>query len=898
MNQRETPPGKPECLRLVPSPVQAEMLSARLFDGLPDGAIVAAPEIDTLSAWVADRSALADLLGGRPAPASPGALQVIALWEAAVKASFPAMPAAERYSLASRARNAHRLLQQWDIASADAAGGREWTRFDAWRRAVEAGMQAREWHTSEDWALRLTAQLERGCVPPELLPRRIRLSGFAEFTALERRLLGALAAAGVQVGEDPGPTEGRHPPAVTARHSFETPDAEIAAAAAWAKRQMDAGLGNVAVIVNGLEAVAQRWRRIFENVLDPVVACGHRPGGEAPFRVSRGGLLSAEPLVRDALLLLDLSLGGAERMRDFQRLSRLLLSPNWSAGRQYRARCARLELRMRRSGVFRWSLGRVARLATRAKTEGFSERLEQLIADATARDASLHPAQQFLAWLRAWGWPGGEAVPSRDGPVLRRFLGLLEALSRQETADLSYGLERLERACRLDEAAGPGGELAPVRVITLAEAYGLRFDAAWLANLSLHSWPPAVSTSPFLSAAMLERVPRATEDGNLAYAERLVNFALGCADEVRASWCSRLDDLPVSASPLIAHLPELAPEPHGSGALWQSVAPQAARLDGYARHPWLRAFGSGSGLPLQAAADGRLNSAVRLLNFQSACPLAAYLVFRLHARTEPAPPRFPDAAWRGEVIHAALESLHRDPPRAGSPGPARVEAAVDAALQRCGARRRLLPVETEGLRAGLQGLLEEWLEFERQWPCGDIAALEWRGTLEIGGHAVDVRIDRVNRLPDGRVMLVDYKTGPGSPGMQWADDRPGDLQLPLYAVLLDQQGELEPAGVAVARVRRGEMGLLGLADHESALHDRVSGFDGRPGRLAAALGDWQGALCHWRAGVTGLLDEFAAGDCRHQVFRPGALRHADLELLLRSAELERWQVERATDAPG
>ncbi len=81
-------------------------------------------------------------------------------------------------------------------------------------------------------------------------------------------------------------------------------------------------------------------------------------------------------------------------------------------------------------------------------------------------------------------------------------------------------------------------------------------------------------------------------------------------------------------------------------------------------------------------------------------------------------------------------------------------------------------------------------------------------------HKFDAKIDRIDRLPDGGIRIIDYKTG--RPAKAKTEPKPDDLQLGIYALAaahLFETGETPPPGVAEYWVlASGERGSISLAD--------------------------------------------------------------------------------------
>ena len=106
-------------------------------------------------------------------------------------------------------------------------------------------------------------------------------------------------------------------------------------------------------------------------------------------------------------------------------------------------------------------------------------------------------------------------------------------------------------------------------------------------------------------------------------------------------------------------------------------------------------------------------------------------------------------------------------------------------------------LELEELR--LTRLVTEWLDYESTRLALHVAETEADRTINLAGLTFDLRLDRIDRLNDGSLLVIDYKTGDVSP-KSWDLPRPDDVQLPLYAgFALDREEEL--GGLVFAKVR-------------------------------------------------------------------------------------------------
>ncbi len=259
-----------------------------------------------LTQWVKERSSRIDLLNGKATAITPDRFAVRSLWDSIIRKSIQGISPEESYALAGQAASADLLLNQWIDLSGQESVSSGVRGFTCWQQSVKATMNHRKWFTNSDWMVHFAQQLANGNVPPRVLPEAITMRGFVEISNLENTFISALRRHGVEVSVTSIP--------VTASFSclkagFPDVDSEIAAAAEWSKQQVTRGCQNVALIINGLDAMTNPVLRILENTFDPQGLIGHSRLGDSRFCVPSGSPLSTHPLVSDALLLLRLAKG-------------------------------------------------------------------------------------------------------------------------------------------------------------------------------------------------------------------------------------------------------------------------------------------------------------------------------------------------------------------------------------------------------------------------------------------------------------------------------------------------------------------------------------------------------------------------------------------------------------
>ena len=194
-------------------------------------------------------------------------------------------------------------------------------------------------------------------------------------------------------------------------------------------------------------------------------------------------------------------------------------------------------------------------------------------------------------------------------------------------------------------------------------------------------------------------------------------------------------------------------------------------------------------------------------------------------------------------------------------------------------------------KARLKRLILEWLKVELTRGEFQVAAIEEKRTLALGGLTIHAKLDRMDRLADGRRLVIDYKTGKVSVS-HWLGLRPDEPQLPLYCVT----AEGEMAAVAFAGVKLGGMRYHGLA-RDGDILPGVKGFV--DSKEAAPYRAWNGLLAAWREELERLGREFAAGHAAVQPQRyPHTCMSCDLTPLCRIHErLNLEPVEAAVGEP-
>jgi len=862
------------------------------------------PSADLLPwrAWLA--RCFDDAQPAAPKPMLLSPLQQQVWWRQILRGSRAARALVHVDAVGASADAAWALLHEnADLATvAQRAGSDDQVAFIGWAREFARRLQQR--HAVS--AVQLPAWLVQALHDGAWLPRAtLVLAGFDRLSAAQHGLIAALQAAHVAVVEVPEdePSQAVVPVRIECADLW----MQWQQVAAWAAARLRAvPQARIGIVVPDLGAQRDALVHALTDALMPSLRIQPEQDGARPFNLSLGGPLAQEPLVATALDLFDLMCGPLE----VARIGSLLRSPFVAGGAVDEvewSRRARLDRALRDDGMWQLTLDQLRRAAGRTDADGQPHAegapwLSQALGRAAHRVATTGTRRQSLStWvallfgaLQDLGFPGSRTLDSVEFQALARWRELMASLSSLDTAfgpaTLTEAVGLLRRAAG-DTVFQAESADVPVQVLGVLESAHLRFDCLWVANLSDERWPAEVQPNPLLPLVLQRgwQVPNASPDLALAHARHLMMQWASSTAELVFSHALREGDRQALPSPLIASTPA---RPFTDLAAPETVAPAMALRRDVGLDPVIDEQAPALDT-MQAVA---MRGGTRLFADQSACPFRAFATHRLHAQPLQAPAPGLDPVTRGGLLHTTLEAFWTDlgsqaALRALGDGAlhTRVSASADRALDVLAQRRpgllgpRLRELERERLLRAVHA----WLDIEDARPPFTVVTVEVQAEIGIGGIHLSVRPDRVDRLEDGSLAIIDYKTGRASVNA-WLDERPDQPQLPLYATAYAagaMPGGVQPVGViAFAQLRPGETKVIGLAARDGLIPGaQVIGADevkfGRPG--------WDGLIEDWRTLLERLARQFVRGDAAvAPKALPATCAHCELPLLCRREERE------------
>jgi probable DNA repair protein len=780
------------------------------------------------------------------------------LWVDSIAASNAVGPLSDVEGLAEVAAQAWQLMHDWGIELADieaSAQTADQRAFAQWAGAYRQRCTQAGWVEAAALPELLELDLSDGKIS---IDSAVWFHGFDAWTPVQQRFRSALDRSGVAVTI---PEDGESA-AVGRLTACADPQAEIESAARWARARFAANPdAAIAVIVPDLAARAAEVRRVFFDVFVPDWRASSADRS-APVNLSFGTSLASVGVVMQALL----AMGLTRSQLNYQDIGQLLRSPYLRGGVREAAERAALELELRELADPELELAAVGALSwTRAP-----EFAAVIDAGLTARDgARAQSPQQWCHWITAFlqaiGWPGDRGLNSADHQAVEAWHALLKDLAACDKVagqvDFGQAMGMLARMAR-QRLFQPEGHHPAVQVMGMLEASGQRFDHLWIAGMAAEDWPKTTRPNPFLPLGLQRRhqLPDSSPERVQAFATAITRRRRASADELVVSWPEQRDDALLSPSRLFADLPTVVEsdlEPW-SAPLFNARIHAATELVTLQPDP----------VPA-VPATLRPSGGAALLGQQSVCPARAFLERRLGAREIHIPRIGIDPRARGKLVHWVLHAFFGQVSSRAELvdlAPDRLDRTLDDLLQQgvrqCFGRRRGLTAQLLRLEVlRLKPILLEFLEIEAQREDFAVVDRELEQEIEFGGLVVRLRLDRIDRLANGSLLVIDYKTGQADL-TGWSIERPREPQMPAYAVVSGA------SALGLARLNIRYRGYVGVGQPDTGIAGIVT-----PSQLTQrAIDDWSALVAAWQDGLVTLAGEFMAGDIRADRFHLDPLR--------------------------
>jgi len=755
---------------------------------------------------------------------------------------------------------------------------------------------------------RLIPVVEKGDLE---LPAKLLLAGFQQPPPLYQVLLDALKQA---INETTHYSPTLCVPKID-KVRIQDADSELVAAAQWAKQIVaDQDGARIGIIIPDLHGRFVQTQRVFSRVFSSAETQSLQPAASWPFHVSVSGPASHHPLIHAAQQFLSLNNYTTPTLE----ICSILRSPYLAGAVEEETSRGNLERLLRRKNIPFLSNADLRYYCNQETWGTWSPIMadclmtfDQLIKPGAGRQQNLTAwGNTFEEQLAVLGWPGERSLNDSDIRALETWSELfatyyqLTAIIDNVTRDEALAvLSRLAESTSLKQMA----QDAVIQILTPIEADGMQFSHCWMTGLSEKKWPPQTMPSPFIPYTLQKSLGVPQADINLQTQqarEFLSSLADRCSQYLVFSYLEQDGDIPIKPA---AMLLDLIKRCNGvQDAKFDNSSALTANVGLHSlvalQSAFQTIFEKGTG-QIEMLADETMVSLKEgeatgggylLLADQAECPFRNFANQRLGAkRFEQLVPGL-SARDAGTLVHLVLEMFwkhmksqsellatdHKDLE-------AKLEEIINTAVTETAARHKAIMTEKYCAleKRRLQELLLQWLEEERKRGSFTVLDSECETTWKFQNISLTLRIDRIDKTNEGKLVLVDYKSS-CSTLVKWEDARPLNSQLMLYSLSVGQeQTHPEPVGAAFfAQVNIENTEYRGLAQDKGIFPGvSVEELSGKRNGLSEGA-SWESLISHWEASLGALVEEFLNGYVAIEPLKVGSCTYCQIKPVCRIDE--------------
>ena len=855
-------------------------------------------EAYTLSQWLETQLGNAMLMGEIASDALPTTvLSEVAeafLWEQAISTCLAKHEAAALFdirALAKSAIEANQLMYQWCIDEAEINQeyiSQETRQFLRWRHTFQALCQQQDAIESAR-LISLQVKLIQQLVPN--LPTRIMLAGFDRITPLEAGLLDFFKVSNVEVQRFA--TYAQQETDIQ-YHALLDSQAECRAVVAWAKNKLaENPQAQLAIVSPVLGNIRRELADLLDDTFHPETLQANLYEIPRCYDFSLGLALTEYSIVQSALQLLRFVL--TKPAIGFEDVNVLLQDVYWGSIAELDTKAA-LDAYLRQHLNATYSLEKLLAQTNRFCTE-FNISLEMLVAHLNVMHefGRLQPQQRqplsywiaaFVTLLDTLNWAKTRSISSHEYQQKNAFS---KCISTLKTLDKVFGkvtaleaLQKLTELCANTMFQPESKGEVRIQLLGLLETPALQQDAVWVMNMNDQHWPPQVKLNPLLPAELQRTcgTPNASASIQSTFATLVHQRWLASAKEVVFSYAVKEQDRELRPSPLLnAELTQVQP---ATPEMLVTLAEQLAKPVS------MEMLDDSMAPPVRN--DEKVRGGTKLFATQAICPAWAFYQYRLGARKLEAPMDGLDNLSRGSLLHKVLQNFWldcQDSSRLKGMDEEQLHVAIDAAIEK--SIRDLshelsfnLPVQIFQIeRQRLKQLMRYWLALEAERADFSVLACEKKYQLNVEGLNLNLAIDRMDTLPDGGVVVIDYKTSSVVSNKSWGDDRIAEPQLPIYAALALKAEQV--VAVCFGKVRSDETKFVGLSASADVLPD-VGTLDKARGNAFKRFEGWDALIAHWEQSLLNIALEIRSGVASVTFENESDLEYCDVKPLLRLPE--------------
>ena len=690
-------------------------------------------------------------------------------------------------------------------------------------------------------------------------PQRIFLIGFEEINPQSKKLFQVLEEAGCVIIE----FSYSAPKPLLCRLALQDTENELQTMARWAYQHWRCNKKNIVCAIPNLMDIRSQVINTFTEIFTHL----NPTSDPQPFNIASGKKLSEFPLLQMALIILQLKV-----INPFNKVSKLIRSPYLGAAEEEQSQRAQLDIYCRRYLENFIGLEQLAQISQQQHCPQFGQLIHQLIM-VSPNAFKQYPSQwtiYFVKKLQAMAWPGQRDIFSEEFQLIERWSKLLDEFERFDfiLGEITEEVAFQQLKFLADESLFQAKTIhdAPIQILGLLDTSGLYSDNLWIMGLDDKSYPATAHPNPFIPYTLQRRhsLPHASSEREWYFSTRVINRLLksACTIIVSHPLQTKQPEQPLRPSALITHIPtielsdlKLPRYPSIIESIWRAQA-------------W-EYYSDDTGPVLQPNELSSIGSQV--FKSQAACPFQAFANFRLKSHFYPFPQAGLGHIDRGILLHDVLETLWnllKDQAtllkQSDHALQVIIRQVINISIEKFSKKRPFTfkPHFVEIEQQRLQQRIMKLIAVEKKRPPFTQVIHEEKQNFTFANFSLNLRIDRLDTLPDGSTLVIDYKTGTPIK-FNWFEERLDEPQLALYCL---SQPRIK--GFAVIHICSHTIEIQGFSEKENGLSQLISVKKDKtlPQTMPELLSFWKKALeklaKQFQAGVAKVDPKRGVNTCR------------------------------------
>lgn len=592
--------------------------------------------------------------------------------------------------------------------------------------------------------------------------------------------------------------------------SFPTIEQELSHIAQWSKKKSQNSEHKIAIVIPNLRELQQQVNSIFNEVFNSHGVEVH----QKPFNISLGSPLSSYPLMRHLFNLIELSNEIMQGSVESEKLCRIIPSPYINGAKEESNNRQLLINTILGSGKDNFTIQRLKQLMDDCPI--LKQQITNISQIKNKQQASSEDWLEFLyQLLNIWSFASDRTLSSSEYQLFEKFqkesliLNQIPVFKRQITFDFCIDLLKKHFDSVIFQAQG--GD-ANIHILGALEAEGLYFDAAWVVNMTNEFLPGVVKFPLFIPSNICSefRLPNATFELLQNNAIDTLNALKRLGDNLNFSYAETNNGREQIATPMLCFQPCVKKplntiEERVEFTLEDNCAPQLE--------------------------NSSINQGVQTLQDQMSCPFKGF-VRRLNIQELRGGHQGLDKAEQGILIHKILETLFAEISNSKI-----LKSLSEKSINQLVENHTIDAIGSENQhyqsieKERIIRIINQYLTLERQRSDFEVIETESVAQVSIEGLNFSTKLDRMDQLPNGDKLIIDYKTGKTELG-HITGETIQRAQLPIYAI------SNEVDGVAFAQITASECGYKAVSKDREAFPSSKQAQNKMP--------DWDEQLNAWK----------------------------------------------------